>query len=156
MQVRVPAAGRRDRARTRLRSAAAVLAGGGALLGGALLAGCGGPSASSIAACHDVHQSLEAFQASLRATSASARATERKRASNELSSALQPTSLVASGDGQWQAMMATINENQNPGVPEGVLAPALLEQWSNDCRGIPGGPPPVYVSGASGGSGGTG
>ena len=103
----------------------------GVTLGGGVLGACSsGSSSLGHEACVHVQRSLAEFAAASRTVSRSVAAADRAKALGQLRAALQPAALAASGDGQWQALEATLSETNR--VPESELVPALTAQCAGN------------------------
>ncbi len=92
------------------------------------LSSCSSQSALSLAreACGKVHSSIVAYDAAKVTTDAAARARDLKNATNDLTAAEPLAAEATSADGQWNALMTTLNEIGQ--VDEGHLISALRAQ----------------------------
>lgn len=104
---------------------------------GLLLSGCDTSSDTlGNQACTRVEHSITLFEQSMKSSGAAAKKFTNE-ANTELRLALRPASLAASGDGDWQALAATLSESSRVG--EGNLVQAL----SDECAASPAGPRPT-------------
>jgi len=121
-------AGRPSRRRTRTLRGAVVLA--GIAFG---LSGCGsGSAALGNAACAHVQRSIELYAAS-RTTHGDAATRLATEANVQLRDAARPASLAASGDGEWEALAATLSESSR--VAESNLITALRDECASSPAG---------------------
>jgi hypothetical protein len=92
---------------------------------GLLLTSCATNNSRAIAlkACRDVDQSLRLVKMANIEPNPKKAASERARALNDLQIALPLASIAAGEDGQYQALMADLNESSK--VPESILVPGL-------------------------------
>ncbi|MGH9045390.1 MAG: hypothetical protein ACRDVP_11275 [Acidimicrobiales bacterium] len=95
---------------------------------GALMSACGGSSASALAqqACSKVQSSLKAYEASTRTDDQSLKQRLLHRAEEDLQAAEPLAAAATSADGQWNALMTTLNEAGQ--VDESHLVAALRAQ----------------------------
>jgi hypothetical protein len=109
-----------------------------ALVLGAALAACGGGASSDgQLACQHVESSLRLYaqaNAAERSGQTVLAGARRSSALEQLRIALPLASSAASGDGDWQPLMATLSESNR--VPEAYLVNALTQQCSSN--GLPG------------------
>jgi len=105
---------------------------------------CGDQSALALAqqACGKVHASVVSYDAGTQASNPSTKARDLKKAENDLQEAEPLAAQATSADGQWNALMTTLNEIGQ--VDEKHLIGALQSQCAVADRGqpeIPNGPP---------------
>jgi hypothetical protein len=88
-------------------------------------------------ACVYVNTSINLYQSSLSKKTSHEENHLQDEAYDQLQLGLQPASLAAGDDGQWQGLMATIGESSR--VPEGLLVGALQQQCqlAQDPNGSP-------------------
>jgi hypothetical protein len=95
-------------------------------------------------ACGHVQSSIVSYEAGVHASDRSTSAHDLKRATNELQAAEPLAAEATSADGQWNALMTTLNELGQ--VDEGHLISALQAQCAVANRGqpqLPNGPGPL-------------
>jgi len=104
--------------------AATILSAGFALA----LSACSEQSGVDLArqACGHVHQSIKAYEFAIHSQDAAVRASDFRRAAVELQEAEPLAASATSADGQWNALMTTLNEIGQ--VDEGHLIRALEAQ----------------------------
>jgi hypothetical protein len=97
-------------------------------VGALVVSGCGAQDGAALAkqACGYVNSSIALYQSSLSKKNSADATHLQDEAYNELQLGLQPASLAAGDDQQWQALQTTISETSR--VPEGVLVSALQLQ----------------------------
>lgn len=116
--------------RKRLRSLVVTLTLGGVIF---VLTACGSSSnALGTQACAHVQRSLNLYRLS-RSTSGPRSRSLSTRANSELTDALRQASVAASGDGEWQALAATLSESTR--VPEAYLVRALGDECASSPAG---------------------
>lgn len=93
-----------------------------------LIAGCSQQSGTALArqACDRVHASIAAYEASIHATSSFAKNRDLQKAKADIQAAEPIAAAATSADGQWNALMTTLNEIGQ--VDEGHLVTALEDQ----------------------------
>jgi hypothetical protein len=109
------------------------------------LAGCASHDGTDLArqACRHVEQSLTLYQASLHASSPAEVSAKQSEAMAELRDALPLASTAAGQAGQYQALMATLEESDH--LPESLLVHALGAQCAaaNSSGDLIPSPPPT-------------
>jgi hypothetical protein len=93
-----------------------------------VLAGCASQNGTNLArqACRHVERSLTLYQASLHASSPAQASAQQSQAVSELRDALPIAATAAGEDGQYQALMATLDESDR--LSESLLVHALSAQ----------------------------
>jgi hypothetical protein len=101
------------------------------------LAACGDQSALALAqqACGKVHASVVSYDAGIQASNPSTKARDLKKAENDLQEAEPLAAQATSADGQWNALMTTLNEIGQ--VDEKHLIAALQSQCAVANSGQP-------------------
>jgi outer membrane lipopolysaccharide assembly protein LptE/RlpB len=92
------------------------------------LSGCGNQSGLALArqACEQVQSSIVSYEAGIHTMTRSVRLRDLRRASDDLQAAEPLAAAATSADGQWNALMTTLNETGQ--VDEGQLISALRAQ----------------------------
>ena len=93
-----------------------------------VLSACGDQSGVALArqACGRVHSSIVAYEAGIHATSHATMIRDLRKANDDLQAAEPLAAAATSADGQWNALMTTLNEVGQ--VDEGHLISALQAQ----------------------------
>jgi hypothetical protein len=110
------------------------------------LAGCASHDGSDLArqACQHVERSLTLYQASLNAPSPAVAQAQQSQAMSELRDALPLAATAAGEAGQYQALMATLDESGQ--LPESLLVHALGLQCAAADSNTGAGPGPAPTS----------
>ena len=92
------------------------------------LSACGDQSALALArqACSDVHASIASYEAGIHATNSPTADRDLRKANDDLQAAEPLAAAATSADGQWNALMTTLNEAGQ--IDEGHLIAALRGQ----------------------------
>jgi hypothetical protein len=94
-----------------------------------ILCSCGnGALSQARQACSLVHKSIQAYEAGTQASDRAVRARDLRQATIDLQNAEPIAASATSADGQWNALMTTLNELGQ--VSEGHLVSALRAQCS--------------------------
>jgi outer membrane PBP1 activator LpoA protein len=109
-------------------SSRSVLALGAIVVLSSVVTSCATQDGDALAkqACGYVNTSINLYKSSLSHKSPQEKTHLQDEAYDQLELGLQPASLAAGDDGQWQGLMATIGESSR--VPEGLLVNALQQQ----------------------------
>ena len=102
-----------------------------------VLSACGDQSALALArqACQRVHSSIVSYEAGIHAKSRPAMIRDLRKANDDLQAAEPLAAAATSSDGQWNALMTTLNEIGQ--VDEGHLISALRAQCAVANSGQP-------------------
>jgi hypothetical protein len=132
---------RRTRVAGRLKrcSSRFIIAFGAIVILSTVLTSCATQDGDALAkqACGYVSSSLNLYESSLAGKTPHEKTHLQDDAYDQLQLGLQPASLAAGDDGEWQGLMATIGESSR--VPEGLLVGALQQQCqlAQDPNGSP-------------------
>jgi hypothetical protein len=114
------------------------------------LAGCASHNGADLArqACQHVERSITLYQASLHASTPAEARAQQSQAVSDLRDALPIAATAAGEDGQYQALMATLDESDH--LPESLLVHALGAQCAAADSNSGDNPTPAPTAGTPG------